>query len=212
MFGKINKVIRVLIMSDIFLNFSWGLLAPVFAIFIVQNIATGSPEEGAKIAGFASLIYWVVKSILQLPIGKYLDKNHGENDDFWFMVLGMFLASVVPFGYLVSSTAWHIYILQVIQAVGMAMVFPPWLAIFTRHIDKGKEAFEWGLNSTTLGFSAGIAGAIGGILVAVVGFNIIFILVGILNIVSSCVLLLMRKEIRPKDHFPYQFPPYPSPF
>jgi len=124
----------------------------------------------------------------------------------------MFLASVVPFGYLVSSTAWHIYILQVIQAVGMAMVFPPWLAIFTRHIDKGKEAFEWGLNSTTLGFSAGIAGAIGGILVAVVGFNIIFILVGILNIVSSCVLLLMRKEIRPKDHFPYQFPPYPSPF
>ena len=108
MFKSINKVIKILIFSDLVLNSAWGLIAPIFAIFIVQKIAAGSAAEGAKIAGFASLTYWVVKSILQIPIGKYLDKNRGEKDDLWFMAFGTFLAGLVPFGYLIASQSWHI--------------------------------------------------------------------------------------------------------
>ena len=208
MFKAINKVIRFLIYSDFVLNSGWGLLGPVFAIFIVQNIATGNAVEGAKIAGFASLTYWIVKSALQIPIGKNLDKNHGEKDDFRFMVFGTFLTGLVPFGFMVSSQAWHIYVFHVLHAIGMAMVIPSWSAIFTRHIDKGKEASEWSLRSTSLGFGAGIAGALGGIIAGIYGFNIIFILVGSLSIISSLILLVIDKEIIDRDHIPPRFP-YP---
>lgn len=197
MLKSINKVIKILIFSDFVLNSAWGLLGPIFAIFIVQKIALGSTTEGAKIAGFASLTYWIVKSILQIPIGRYLDEDHGEKDDLWFMVLGTFLAGFVPFGYLIASQPWHIYIFQVLYAIGMAMVIPSWSAIFTRHIDKGKEAFEWSMRSTSLGFGVGITGAIGGIIVAIFGFKIIFILVGTFTIISACLLLLIYKEISP---------------
>jgi len=211
MLKTINKVIKILIASDFVLNSGWGLLAPVFAIFLVQKIAFGNPAQGAEIAGFASLTYWIVKSFLQIPIGRYLDKNHGEKDDFWFMVFGTFLTGITPFGFLFSSLPWHIYIFQVLHAIGMAMVVPSWAAIFTRHIDKGKEAFEWGTESTSLGFGAGIAGAIGGILVALFGFNVIFILVGTFNMISALLLLLIHKEIAPRDKifppiFPLRFP------
>lgn len=211
MLKSINKVIKILIASDFVLNSGWGLLAPVFAIFLVQKIALGSAAEGAKIAGFASLTYWIVKSSLQIPIGGYLDKKRGEKDDFWFMVLGTFLTGLTPFGYLIARFAWHIYAFQTIHAIGMAMVVPSWSAIFTRHIDKGKEAFEWGVESTSLGFGAGIAGAIGGILVALFGFNVIFILVGTFTIISAFLLLLIHKEIVPRDKifppiFPFRFP------
>lgn len=192
---NINKVIKILISSDFVFNSGWGLLAPVFAIFLVQKIAVGDPVEGAKVAGFASLTYWTVKSFLQIPIGRYLDRNHQEKDDFWFMFLGTFLAGLTPFGYLISSLPWHIYAFQVIHAFGMAMVIPSWSAIFTRHIDKGKEAFEWGLRSTSLGFGAGFAGAIGGILAGLFGFKIIFILVGTFTMVSAILLLLIKEEI-----------------
>ncbi|MBZ9569290.1 MFS transporter [Patescibacteria group bacterium] len=208
----VNKVIKILIASDLALNSAWGLLGPIFAIFIVQKIAAGNAVEGAKIAGFASLIYWIVKSSLQIPIGRYLDKNHGEKDDFWSMVLGTFLAGLAPFGYLIASQPLHIYGFQIIHAIGMAMVIPSWSAIFTRHIDKGKEAFEWGLDSTFLGFGAGIAGAIGGIFVAVFGFKVIFILVGIFTIISAGLLLLIHKEIAPRDHLFPRFPPFRTPF
>lgn len=209
-FKTINKVIKTLIVSDFFLNSGWGLLGPVFAIFLVQKIALGNPTEGTKIAGFASLTYWTVKSFLQIPIGQYLDKHRGEKDDFWFMVFGTFLSGLTPFGYLISFQAWHIYGFQVIHALGMAMAVPSWSALFTRHIDKGKEAFEWSVRSTSLGFGAGIAGALGGILAALFGFQIIFVLVGVFTMISAGLLVLIRKEIRSKDgsFFPIS-PPIP---
>lgn len=200
MFKPINKVIKIIIYWDFFINSAWGLLGPVFAIFIVQNIAVGETAEGAKIAGFSALFYWVVKSILQIPFGKYLDRNHGEKDDFIFMILGTFLTGLVPFGYLISYLPWHIYIFQILHAIGMAMAVPSSYAIFTRHIDKGKEAFEWGLDSTVLGVGVGVTGAIGGVMAAYFGFKTIFILTGIFTIVSAFLIFLIRKEIHPKDH------------
>ena len=202
----VNKVIKTLIISDFFLHSGWGFFAPVFAIFITDNIVAGNAAEAAKVAGFAAAVYWIVKSLLQIPISQYLDKRHGEKDDFWFMVLGLFLASLSPFGFLISSLPWHIYAFQLVYALGMALFVPSWNAIFTRHIDKGREAFEWGMDSTFLGIGAGITGALGGITVAFFGFKIVFVLVGTLYIISSLLLLLIHKEILPRDHiFPKHF-------
>lgn len=191
MFKSINKIIKVLIFSDIFFNSGWGLIGPIFAIFIVQDIKGGD----VAVAGFASAIYWVVKSIIQLPIAKYLDKNDGEKDDYLFMVLGIFISGFVPFIYLVSSVPWHIYLAQIVYAIGMAIAVPAWMAIFTRHIDKGKEAYEWSLYSTALGFGVGIFSGIGGLAVGVIGFKIIYIFVGVFTIISAMLLLLIQKEI-----------------
>ena len=207
MLKSINKIIRIFIVSDFFLNCGWGLLAPIFSIFIVQNITAGSITEGAKIAGFAALFYWITKSILQIPIGRYLDKNHGEKDDFWFVFFGTFLTGLVPFGLLISSLPWHIYIFQILHGIGMAMSLPSWLAIFTRHIDKGKEAFEWGMESTSIGIGAGLAGALGGIVVTFFGFKIIFVLVGAFTIFSTLLILIVRKEMASKTSVGHIVPP-----
>jgi MFS family permease len=211
MTGKINKIVKTLMISDFFLNCGWGLLSPIFAIFVVENIASGSALEAAKIAGFASLFYWGTKSLLQIPIGHYLDKNHGEKDDFWFMFLGTFLTGLAPLGYLLAYLPWHIYVLQVIHAIGMSMALPSWLAIFTRHIDKGREAFEWGLESTSIGLGAGIAGGLGGILAANIGFNWVFILTGFFTIISAILLIVIRKNISPRNEQSLRFSPLKSP-
>ncbi len=191
----INKIIKTLIISDLFLNLGWGLLSPVFAIFILEKIADKGPLQAAEIAGLAALFYWIPKSLFEIPIGIYLDKNHGEKDDFWSMVIGMFIISLVPIGYIFSSVPWHIYLLQTIYAVGMAMTLPSWLAIFTRHIDKGKEAFEWGMETSSIGVGAGIAGGLSGILAATLGFNTLFIFVSVFTIFSTSLLLIIRNDI-----------------
>ena len=102
MFKGVNKVMRAYIYWDLVINSAWGLLGPVFAIFLLETIAVGDIAQGAKIAGFATLFYWLTKSILQIPIGRYLDKNHGEVDDFWFFVMGTFIVALVPLGFLFS--------------------------------------------------------------------------------------------------------------
>lgn len=192
--AKINRVIKILVLSDLALYSASGFLVPIFAIFITDQIEGGD----IKVAGFAAAVFWITKSILQLPIGRYLDKNHGEKDDFYFMVFGGFLATLVPFGFIFSRLPWHIYGLQFIYAIGMACTVPPWSAIFTRHIDKSKEAFEWSLEETGMGLGAGITGALGGILASKFGFNMVFITVGIMALISAFILIFVYRFIIPK--------------
>ena len=194
MFKKINKIIKVLISNQFILSSAWGLVSPVFAIFLLEDISS-SPAEVAKIAGFASLIYWGLKSILQIPISGYLDKNHGEKDDFYFLISGLCLTSLVPFGFAFSSSVWHIYVLEVLHAIGMAMVIPSRGAMFARHIDEGQEAYEWAMNSTCLGLGAGIMGAIGGIMASAYSFRLIFILTGTFSFLSALVVFLIKDRV-----------------
>lgn len=208
MFKGVNKVIRTYILWDFIINSAWGLLGPVFAIFLIQNITGGNITEGAKLVGIATLFYWVTKSILQIPIGHYLDKNHGERDDFWFYFIGALITGLVPFGFLIATLPWHIYLLQVVHAAAMSMVIPSSYAIFIRHVDKSREAYESGLDSTLLGLGMGITGAIGGILAASIGFNLIFVITGIFTITSAFLLFLIKDDMAQKSpHDIHEIPP-----
>ncbi len=191
-----NRIIKILIFSDFVIYSAWGLLAPIFAVFLLESIRGGD----ASVAGLASGIYWVTKSLLQVPVGKILDKIKGERDDYYVLTLGTFLASLVPLGYLISSEPWHIYALQVFYAFAMAMVIPPWGGLFTRHIDKGREAETWGFESSLLGLGVGLAGMAGGFIAKAIGFEVIFIAVSMFGIIGGSLLLFVRKEILPKGN------------
>ena len=205
---NINKVIRVLITSDFLLQSGWGLIGPIFAIFLTKQIQGGSLE----MVGFIAATYWITKSVIQPFIANYLDKNHGEKDDFVFLIGGMYIANLIPLGYIFSTLPWHIFSLEFVRGLAMACVVPTWAGVFTRHIDKGREAFSWSLESTGLGFAAGLAGAFGGILASILGFKIVFILVTIFGLISSSVLLLIRHQVFSKDHFAPRLPPSEKPF
>jgi MFS family permease len=204
----LNRVIKTLIASDFLLQAGWGLSGPIFAIFLTKQIQGGD----IKMVGFVAMTYWIVKSIIQPFIAHQLDKNHGERDDFLFLILGMYVSNLIPLGYIFSSQPWHIFSLEAIRALAMACVIPTWAGIFTRHIDKGREAFSWSMESTGLGFAAGIAGAIGGVLASTLGFKAVFVLVSIFGLLSSSALLLIRHQIFQKDHFTPRVPPSEKPF
>lgn len=189
---KINNIIKYLVLSDLLFFAGWGLITPIFAIFIVDTIQGGT----IFVVGIASAIYWILKSILRVPFGIFLDAHKGEKDDYFFLVAGLFIASLVPFGYIFSKLPWHIYVLQAIYGVGMAMSLSGWCGIFTRHIDNGEEATEWGLDATSVGVGTGISAAIGGWAVSQLGFNPVFTIVGILGLIGVALLLGIRNNIK----------------
>ncbi|MBU2504136.1 MAG: hypothetical protein KJ879_03755, partial [Nanoarchaeota archaeon] len=80
-----NNKLKLLILSDILIISSFGLIAPIFAIFIDGGIEGGSLVS----AGLATTIFLVVKSSAQLPLSKYLiDKEKHKTR---LLVLGTFL-------------------------------------------------------------------------------------------------------------------------
>jgi len=182
-----------LVLSDFTLMFGWGLVAPILAIFITDNIQGGD----AKVAGIAVGLYWLLKSIFQIPIGGYLDKNHGEKDDFYFLIGGTLLMGLVPLGFIFATLPWHIYGLQVIHAAGAALALPAWCGIFTRHIGRGKEAQSWAWDSSALGIGAGISGILGGIIASAFGFTPLFIGVSVLGLISTVLFVFIKEDIEP---------------
>lgn len=192
---KVNKVIKGLILADFIFWSGWGLISPIFAVFVIEEIKGGN----LAIIGIASAIYWVLKSILRIPIGIFLDSQKGEEDDFWFLFFGLILNSLVAFGYLMAQTPAHVYFLQSLQAFGMAMMLSGWTAIFTRHIDPGKEATEWALEGTMIGFGIGVSGAIGGLIAQIFSIKTIFVLTGILGLCSAISLFSILKTISPRS-------------
>ncbi|MDP3792637.1 MAG: MFS transporter [bacterium] len=191
---KINHVIRTLIFSDFYLNMGLGLFGPIFAIFITKQIAGGSIE----VVGFAAGITQIFKVILQIPIAKYLDKNHGEYDDFYSMILGGALISLAPFLYLMASQISHIYLIQALYGVGLAFLVPPWYAIFSRHLDKLHENIEWSFESVSIGIATAASAAIGGIVANRFGFHTVFIVAGILSFFSIFNQLKIYKDLKEK--------------
>ncbi|MEK9170913.1 MAG: MFS transporter, partial [Patescibacteria group bacterium] len=126
----VNKVVRVLVLGDIMFFSAFGLIGPIFAVFVINQIV------GATIvtAGFAATISLLARALLQMPIARYIDRHKGEKDDFVFMVAGSTLISVVPFAYLLVVVPWHLYLAQIVLGIGGALANPGWFAIFTRHI------------------------------------------------------------------------------
>lgn len=187
-----NKVVKYLVLSDFVFWTGWGLLTPVFAIFVVDRIQGGN----VFVVGVASAVFWIARSLLRIPIGMFLDICPSEKDDYFFLVAGLGMTSLVPLGYLFAVVPWHIYLLQAIYGAGLAMSYSGWTGIFTRHIDKGMESTEWGLNATTIGLGTGIAGAFGGWAVSRFGFSPVFIMVSVFSLLGTVVLFGLRNEIK----------------
>lgn len=190
--GKINPFIKTLIYSEFLITGSFGLFGPIIAIFITKQITGGT----ILTVGIAHALYLITKSLLQIPTGKYIDRKKGEKDDFRFLFGGSLALSSVPILFAFSSLPIHIYIIQLWCGIGSAFAYPSWNALFTKHIDKKHEGYEWGIYNTSVGLGAAGAAAIGAWLVKQFGFTNIFILVGILSFIGSFVLLFLRKYLK----------------
>jgi len=156
----------MMVMADIIFYAGWGLVTPIIAIYIIGNVKGGN----VGVVGIAEGIYLILKSIIQIPLAYYLDKRQGEKDDYYFLIAGMAIVSLVPLGFIFIFLPWHLYFLQVVYSFGMALIIPSWAGIFTRHIEKRREAFCWGMESSGFSIGAGLGGVVGGIVANNFGF------------------------------------------
>ncbi len=199
-FPKLNQIILLLIIAEFIIATGNAITAPIFALFVTQDIGAA-----AYVVGFSISIYWATKSILQLPIARYLDKNHGELDDYYAIIIGLFFAIVAVFSMYFAAKAWHMYALLAMLAIGDSFVVPPFYAIFTRHIDKGNEGLEWALRSSfSLGAGTALGGALSGVLGALIGFRTLFLLNGLFMFFGWIVLLFLRPWIIPRGSPPVE--------
>lgn len=194
-FPKVNNVILIIIFAQFIFTTAAGLTTPLFAVFILGNI-TGS---AVTVVGFAVAIYWICKSLLQIPIARRLDRISGEMDDHNSMLAGACIFTLATFLFYFSRQVWHIYALQVLMAVGDALFVPPFFAIFSRHLDREHIGFEWSLfSSFSVGAGSALGGIFSGVLASIAGIRVMFLINGTLMLIGFIILWFLRPYISPR--------------
>ena len=191
---KVGRVVKYLVLSDLFLLLGWGLIDPIFSVFVIEHIA------GATLitVGIAAAVYWILRSVLEIPIANYLDRTPGEKDDLVALVGGLFLAGFSALAFSVIDKIWELYLVQIFHAIGFALYLPSWSSIFSRHLDHDRVSFDWSLDSTVAGLAAGVSGLFAGVVAAEWGFATVFVVGGLLSLVAAFVLMIAPNLVLPK--------------
>jgi DHA1 family quinolone resistance protein-like MFS transporter len=182
-----NKKLLLLILSDILILSSFGLIAPIFAIFIKEDLIGGSIVT----AGLATTIFLAVKSITQLPLSKYfIDKQKHKTR---LLLLGTFLIISVPFIYVAAKTVYIIFIAQAVYGLGAALAYPTWFSLFTTYMDKKHKGFEYAIWSTGIGLGTALAAFLGAKTADLLGFRYLFFFVGFMAFLGFLLLIILDR-------------------
>jgi len=187
-----NKVLKLLTLSDICSMGGFGLLAPIFAIYIVDNVTGGS----ILAVGIAATIYELTKAIVQIPVSKYTDKDEGNAREFNMLVLGSVVIAVVPLFYLAINDVSQLFLVQLILGVGNGFCYPGWMAIFTKFADKGCEGYCWSLYNTYTTISIAVVAITGAYIADNFGFQTVFHFMFFFSFLSTLLILKMHRYIQ----------------
>lgn len=183
---SVNKTIKILLLFLFVINSAESLFGPLLAVYITGTVAGAT----LKTMGFAVACYAIVKSIVQIPLAHALDRQVGEKVGFVVLLIGATMGTLQTFGYLFISSPFHYYILSCLGGVGGACLMAAYYGMFSRHIDKHAEGFEWSLFSVGgLTMSSAFGAAIGGVFADAFGFRTTFIAAGIFEFCSIFLIL-----------------------
>jgi MFS family permease len=187
-----NRTMKMLMLSDIFVLTGFGLIQPILAIFINGGVAGGT----VLTAGIASALFMLTKSLVQLPFGRYID---GHEKKMQWLMMGTLLMAVVPIIYVTAHSVYQVYLAEVIYGLGSGLAYPTWLGIWTLNLDKGKESFQWSVYSTSTGIGTAATGAAGAAISSFAGFTATFLLAGLLCLLGCAALFVLETRNARKD-------------
>jgi len=181
-----NKILKILTLSDVFLFTGFGFVTPILAVFVKENLIGGTLAA----AGLASAIFILVHAILQIIFAK----TFNPKDRLWMLLVGTAIMVVVPFGYILSTRVWHLYIVQALYGVAAGLQYPSWYSLFASHLEKGRKGLDWSIYSSSVGIGTAAAAYLGAILATALGFNAVFLLTGILAVFAFMVLFAIERK------------------
>jgi DHA1 family quinolone resistance protein-like MFS transporter len=181
-----NKNLKLLVISDIFVISGFGLIAPILSIFINDNLIDGSIFS----AGLASTIFLITHAGLQL----LFSSKFVPNDRLWMLKLGTAIITLVPVGYLLSTTVYHLYFVEFVYGIGAAFAYPSWSSLFTSNLEKGKRGFQYSVYNSSVGVGTALTAVAGGWLAEKFSFQLVFILTGLIALVGLFILFRLEKK------------------
>jgi len=179
-----KKVITILLAYIGLIFSAMYLFVPIYAIFVEQIGGT------VETAGFAYALFCFAAGILIIILSKWEDKVKHRGK---LLALGALLNCFAFVYYFFITSIAELFVAQFLLGLAAAIYLPTHDAMYSEHLDKGKFASEWGDWEAVNYFMTAIAAALGGILVSLYSFRLIFIIMACLSFLAFLISLKLVK-------------------
>jgi len=174
-----NIFVKAVITSETIFWSSQNLFAPIFAIFVANEISGGNIETAAT----AISMYWVVRILLELFSTIFFNKPK-ETTRLALVIIGFIITGIAQFFFIKADSILSIYIIYSAIGIGIGLASPQRNALFSSHIDKDQETTEWGAYDVIVFIGIALSTTLGGFIATQYGFKSLFLVSGILCLVS----------------------------
>ncbi|MBW2977162.1 MFS transporter [Candidatus Woesearchaeota archaeon] len=181
-----KRWLKVLLTADFFALLAIGMITPIYAIFV--------EEIGGDIldASGAWALFAITSGILMYLIGKWEDRGKHYAGMLFF---GYLLRSFAFLGYFFVQNTMQLFGVQIILGLSVAVTNPSYDALYSKCLQKGKYAAQWGAWEAMNMIVEAVAALIGGAIASYFGFKALFavmFLSGIIGVGVSSVLITRK--------------------
>ncbi|MCP4522688.1 MAG: MFS transporter [Candidatus Gracilibacteria bacterium] len=186
---KLRTSTKILLITNALVLVSGAMIGPIYALF-VKDIGGDLMD-----ASFAGGLFALTAGIITFFSGKYTDALKNQSLVLFF---GYITIGIGFFLYLIVDSILMLFAVQIIIGIGEAIYSPAFDALYSKHLHKKQSGYEWGIWESVNYFTIAIGAFVGGIVVNYFGFQVIFILMGALSIISGCYVYISSKKLAQK--------------
>ncbi|HOZ81064.1 MAG TPA: MFS transporter [Candidatus Woesebacteria bacterium] len=183
---KINGSLKVLFLLNSIFVFASSLLGPLYAVYVNKI------DSKIISVSFSWAVFMFSSTLFTYFVGKFGDRVKEQE----YLLAGGFLVRCLAWlGYIFVSDITGLILVQFVLGLGESLGTPAWNAIFAKHLDNSKEVMEysnWNIINNLMVAAATVAG---GVVVTYLGFNILFVIMSVLALVSLIGVLITPRKI-----------------
>jgi MFS family permease len=170
-----NKKERTLLFANNLWYLSEGMLGPLFGIFCAKF--QSSPLD----ISWVWALYLISVGIVVIALGYVSDFIYKEK----LLIVGYALQTIFTFCYIFVSTKHQLALLQIGLGISGGLSTTTWYALYARCEDKTHEGLTWGLANGLASIYTGIALLCGGLIIANSSFEMLFTIMGIIQLIAT---------------------------
>ena len=161
-----RRELKVLLVADAMLLLAMEMFGPLYAVF-VQEIGGDLLTAGWAYATF-SFTGGVVILILSRLVGDIRGRE-------FLVPLGYAICSLGILGYLFVTRPVHLFAVQVVMGLALAVLTPACDALYSRYLDEDRAVYQCGLEEAQDYIVPAFAAALGGAIAKFFGFQVLFL-------------------------------------
>jgi DHA1 family multidrug resistance protein-like MFS transporter len=174
-----TRGLQVLLLVYFLMSLSASFAMPIFPLFVEQIV--GTPGRAASETGLLLAITGIAAAFASVMVGRHSDRIGYKT----MLVICTVIAGVMCLPHAAAQTVWHLIVLRIFFGFGVGGMMPSMNALVATIVPRENVGQAYGFTTTASALGWAVGPTLGGLVAAVLGYRIPFLIMGGLVLLVS---------------------------